>query len=278
MTMGDPNSGGGSGGSGGGGTGGDMSYNDCPDSAKLVYLLDSDKSLWSFQPNPTDITKSILTKLGPLSCTSTLGPNAMAVDRNSIAWIEYADDASPTTDQLFKVDINIPTLPCTPTSYKTGAFGTRYGMGFVADAPMSTAETLFVATGNTPFQLGTFDTNALTIATIGALKGGPELSGTGDAHLWGFYPDATMPRVSEIDKVSATEGMSYMIPQAMGNEDGYAFAVWGGDFWVFLKKDVETWTTLYHVRGSDGMVDTWLMTGHWIVGAGVSTCAPVKIS
>jgi hypothetical protein len=107
------------------------------------------------------------------------------------------------------------------------------------------------------------------------MNGGPELSGTGDAHLWGFFPDPTNPRVSEINKLTAAEGKSYPIAQAMGTEDGYAFAFWGGDFWVFLKKTTDTWTVLYHVRASDGAVTTWQLNSHLIVGAGVSTCAPI---
>jgi hypothetical protein len=268
------------GGIGGGGADGDMAGviidppAGCSDSAKLVYLLDSNNSLWSFQPNQTDITKSTLTLLGSLSCATSMQPNAMAVDRTGVAWIEYVptDETDTTEDQLFKVDVT--TMSCKPTSYATGAFGTRYGMAFVADAPMSTAETLFVAKGDAPFALGKLDTTSLTITTIGAPSGGPELTGTGDAHLWAFFPDPTMPRVSELDKQNAGEGMSYPIPQAMGTEDGYAFAFWGGDFWVFLKKDTDAATVLYHVRGSDGAVTTWPLAGRWIIGAGVSTCAP----
>ena len=276
---------GGTGGNGGatgdgGGANGDMAGvtivppEGCSDSAKLVYLLDSNNSLWSFQPNQTDITKSTLTPLGSLNCATSMQPNAMAVDRTGVAWVEYVptDETDTTEDQLFKVDVT--TMICKPTSYTTGAFGTRYGMGFVSDAPMSTAETLFVAKGDAPYALGKLDTTSLTIATIGAPNGGPELTGTGDAHLWAFFPDATTPRVSELDKQTAAEGMSYPIPQAMGTEDGYAFAFWGGDFWVFLKKDTDAATVLYHVRGSDGAVTTWPLAGRWIIGAGVSTCAP----
>jgi len=247
---------------------------DCSDSTKLVYLLDSNNSLWSFQPNQMDITQSKLTMLGPLQCATTLQPNAMAVDRTGIAWVEYvpSDETNTTEDQIFKVDVT--TLACTPTSYHTGPFGTRYGMGFVADAPMSTAETLFVAKGDAPFALGKLDTTSLSITTIGTPSGGPELTGTGDAHLWAFFPDPNTPRVSELDKQTAAEGKSYPIPQAMGTEDGYAFAFWGGDFWVFLKKDTDAATVLYHGRGSDGAVTTWPLDGRWIIGAGVSTCAP----
>jgi hypothetical protein len=169
----------------------------------------------------------------------------------------------------------VTNASCSATSYQPTAFGNHYGMGFVADAPMSTAETLFVAKGYSPFSLGKFNLPALTIGTIGTLNGGPELSGTGDAHLWGFFPDPTMPRVSEIDKVSGTEGKSYPVAPAAGTEDGYAFAFWGGDFWVFLKKDTDTATILYHVRAADGSVETWSLAPRWIVGAGVSTCAPI---
>src|SRR4051794_24548655 len=228
---------------GGGGANGDMALptigppDGCSDSAKLVYLLDSNNSLWSFQPNQMDITKSTLTLLGPLHCSTTLQPNAMSVDRTGVAWVEYvpSDETNTTEDAIFKVDVT--TLGCTPTSYTTGAFGTRYGMGFVSDAPMSTAETLFVAKGEAPYSLGKLDKTSLAITTIGVPNGGPELTGTGDAHLWAFFPDATNPRVSELDKQTAAEGKSYPIAQAMGTEDGYAFAFWGGDFWVFLKKD-----------------------------------------
>lgn len=247
---------------------------DCSDSAKLVYLLDADNSLWSFQPNQKDITKSTLKLIGPLKCATAMQPNAMSVDRTGTAWVEYVptDETNTTDDQIFKVDVT--TAACTATSYKTGAFGTRYGMGFVSDAPMSTAETLFVAKGNAPYSLGKLDKTALTIATLGTPNGGPELTGTGDAKLWAFFPDPSTPRVSQLDKTSAAEGKTYPVAPAMGTEDGYAFAFWGGDFWVFLKKDTEAASTLYHVRGSDGAVTTWPISGRWIIGAGVSTCAP----
>ena len=276
---------GGNGGRGGGDMGGggmsdfawpsvDAGQADCDESAKLVYLLDADGSLWSFKPNQMDITQSKLTMIGPLSCATAMQPNSMSVDRSGTAWVEYVptDESDTTHDQLFKV--NVTTGACTGTSYVTGAFGTRFGMGFVADAPMSTAESLFVAKGDPPYAFGKFDLSALTIAMLGTPNGGPELSGTGDAKLWAFFPDASMPRVSQLDKTNGAEGMSYPVAAAAGTNDGYAFAFWGGDFWVFLKKDTDTYTVLYHVRASDGAVTTFTLTGRWIVGAGVSTCAP----
>jgi hypothetical protein len=270
---------GGSGGSGGsGGNGnldlGDPNSLDCSDSAKLVYLLDADNSLWSFHPNQTNIKSSVLSQVGKLNCPTTMAPNAMAVDRSGTAWIEYVppDDETSANDELYKVDVT--NANCTSTSYHSGSFGTHYGMGFVSDAPMSESETLFVAKGVAPWGMGKLDLSTLAIDPIATPSGGPELTGTGAAELWGFFPDASTPRVSQLDKSTAAEGKTYPIAAASGQEDGYAFAFWGGDFWVFLKKEGEEWSTLYHVKGADGSVDTWTLTGRWIIGAGVSTCAP----
>ncbi len=282
--------GGGNGGSGGsdGGTGGngggggfggnpdfgDPNMIDCSDSAKLVYLLDADNSLWSFYPNQTDIKKSTLTLVGKPNCPTTMSPNSMAVDRSGTAWIEYVppDDETSANDELYKVDVT--NAHCTATSWASSSFGTHFGMGFVSNSPMSTDETLFVAKGVAPYAMGKLDFASLSIAKIATPSGGPELTGTGAAELWGFFPDQSSPRVSQLDKATAAEGKSYPIAEASGEEDGYAFAFWGGDFWVFLKKAGEEWSTLYHVRGSDGSVDTWTLERRWIIGAGVSTCAP----
>jgi hypothetical protein len=264
---------GGGGGSGGNPDFGDPNMDDCTDSSKLVYLLDADKSLWSFKPDQKNIKNSVLTKVGPLDCSTSMSPNSMSVDRSGTAWMEWVpdDDETSATDELYKVDIT--TAACAPTSFKSQSFGTHFGMGFVSNSPGSTDETLFVAKGVAPFGFGRFDLTSMSITKLGTPDGNPELTGTGNAELWGFFPDVN-PRVSLLDKSNGSEGKSYPIDQASGENDGYAFAFYGGDFWVFLKKMGEQWTTLYHVRGSDGAVDTWLMDGRWIVGAGVSTCAP----
>jgi hypothetical protein len=198
----------------------------------------------------------------------------MAVDRNGFAWVEYVidDETNNTVDALYKVDVT--NANCSPTSFTTSSFGTHFGMGFVTDVAKGTTETLFVAKDVAPWGLGKLDLGSFSITHLGTPDGGPELTGTGAAELWGFFPDTTSPRVSKLDKSTGAEGKSYPIAQAAGDEDGYAFAFWGGDFWVFLKKMTDTSTVLYHVRGSDGYVDTWTMSGHWIIGAGVSTCAP----
>ena len=58
----------------------------------------------------------------------------------------------------------------------------------------------------------------------------------------------------------------------------WAFAFYGGDYWLFLMKGSETSTTVYQVNGMTGAISGMThTTGRVIVGAGVSTCAPVVI-
>ena len=59
---------------------------------------------------------------------------------------------------------------------------------------------------------------------------------------------------------------------------GYAFAHWGGNYWVFLQRTGEPSSTVYEVDGVSGTIkSTAPAPGRTIVGAGVSTCAPTVI-
>ena len=58
----------------------------------------------------------------------------------------------------------------------------------------------------------------------------------------------------------------------------WAFAFYGGDFWVFLERMDESSTTVYQVDGTTGSITSSTPTlTRSIVGAGVSTCAPIVI-
>ncbi len=63
-----------------------------------------------------------------------------------------------------------------------------------------------------------------------------------------------------------------------GMPTAWAFASWGGDFFIFLMKDLEASTTVYQIDGATGaMKGQTSAAGRTIVGAGVSTCAPTII-
>jgi hypothetical protein len=70
----------------------------------------------------------------------------------------------------------------------------------------------------------------------------------------------------------------FALPSLAGTMTGYAFAHWGGDYWVFLLKNGESATTVYQIDGGTGAITSTTPTGNrTIVGAGVSTCAPTVI-
>jgi len=154
-------------------------------------------------------------------------------------------------------------------------------MGFVSNASGSADETLFIGGGGmigSAANLGTIDMTSLTVTKLPALTGDPELTGTGLGDLWGFFPVAgtnKMARVSKIDKMTAVESNQIPLTSLTGMASSWAFAFYGGDFWVFLASGNNA-TVVYHVTQNGGtqpvdMLDT--KTRH-IVGAGVSTCAP----
>jgi hypothetical protein len=285
----------GSGGTGGGngGTGGGMSSGgsgggtptgstDCSEEAKLVYLVSSDRTFSSFNPKLLPAAKAI-TDLGTLNCNSGGSPFSMSVDRDAVAWVLYQNDPG-TPSELFRVEIR-NSLKCTKVDFKAPEQFTVFGMGFVSDAPGSSAEKLYiagvpeVAPGNNS-KLGILSTSApYGISEVGDTVGSPELTGTGDAKLWAFSPDSKPPVVNQLDKQTGKPSKTFEAASLQGNPRAWAFAFWGGDFFVFLQRERERSTTVHRVKGADGALSTALADiGRTVVGAGVSTCAPVDIN
>ena len=273
---------GGTGGVGSGGSGGGTGTNGCTDAAKLIYVIDQDGAFSSFKPDQTNVTNSVFTDIAVLNCNAGTGyaPFSMSVDRSATAWVEYVDQSGGlgSTNKLFKV--STADGSCSPTAFVGGQQGyNEFGMGFVSNSAGSTDETLFIAGGvilGGPSNLGTLDTTSLMVAKGGTLTGDPELTGTGLAELWGFFPDVTpitmQAHVSKIDKSTGSESGKIPLGAAAGMAQSWAFAFYGGEFWVFLSKNTGG-TIVYHVTptGLKDQLDT--KTRH-IVGAGVSTCAP----
>ncbi len=249
----------------------------CADSAKLVYTVDEDNTFSSFDPSTLTFTD-----LGKLSCPDIGNdtPFSMAVDRSAIAWVLFSPSG-----RIYKVDINNGAA-CNASSFTPSQLGfEEFGMGFASNAVDSNDETLFIAGGSpqdisaASSQFGSVAFPSLMVSRVGSVDGWPELTGTGDAKLWGFYPDSTPPNVSAIDKSSGAASTTFPLPSLAGTPEAWAFAFWGGDFWIFLQRDVDSSTTVYHLKSADGTISAVKPdTNRKIVGAGVSTCAPVTIS
>jgi hypothetical protein len=290
------NGGSGSGGSGFGGDAGSIissgpggssgGNDDCSDAAKLIYILSDANDLYSFKPDDKQFKK-----LGPLNCPTSLEPGSMAVDRDAIAWVNYVDydelDGEIKGGEIFKV--NTASLQCEPTSIKLSPGFLRMGMGFSSDDAAG-SETLFVA-GSADYQssknpgLGKIDLAANSVKPVGPFTGSlagqdAELTGTGDGRLFGFF--TTNPvKVAKINKGTGEILSSKSLPE-VEVPAYFAFSFWGGDFYFYTCPDPyeapNRTSNVTRYRPSDNSVDPAYMTniGFRIVGAGVSTCAPLE--
>ena len=111
------------------------------------------------------------------------------------------------------------------------------------------------------------------------LPGAPELTGTGDAKLWAFSPNLMPPKVARLSKTTGAIESAFEAPGLAGTPRAWAFAFWGGDFFIFLERATDGSTKVWKMNGLTGALSTVIPdTGRSIVGAGVSTCAPVEIN
>ena len=255
------------------GSGSGSGSDGCSDSAKLVYVVDENNTLSQFDP-----TTKTFHDLGQLNCPTAGGmPFSMGVDRTATAWVLY------DTGELFHVDTTAAGLPCTNTTWSTQLGLEQFGMGFSTDTAGGTTDTLFIAGGSslimgTTSKLATLDTGSMAATNVGTVTGWPELTGNSNGELWGWFPDVSSPRVEKINKASGAPAMTFNEPTLAGQPTAWAFAYYGGDYWVFLMKDAEASTTVYQVDGTNGTIKGSTPTGtRVIVGAGVSTCAPTVI-
>jgi hypothetical protein len=247
----------------------------CPEGNELIYVVDNTDNLLSFDPRK--LPKDPFNVVGKLRCpTSGYGnPFSMGVDRHGNAWILYSNN------EVFKV--SIADAKCEKAPFQPGGIG-QFGMGYVLDAPGAKTEKLYIAT-NGARTLASVDTESNNPRTniVGQVMADadhpPELTGTSEGKLYGYFPNSYSPGfVQEIDRANgAAIGPQWKLGNAgLGSVQAWAFAHWGGRFFVF-------------VSGSDGLGSTVRMVDkqgeykvlmenlpYQIVGAGVSTCAPEK--
>jgi hypothetical protein len=245
----------------------------CPAGARFIFAFEEDGTLTRFNPDTLQFFD-----VGGIACPTRLGgrPNSMAVDRGGNAWVNF------DSGELFR--LITATATCTGTTYAPGQGGlVNFGMSFAEDSPGGSGETLFVSdrpqgTAQST-QLGTIDVQTFMLKTEISLPtfATPELTGDGQANLWGFFPDASAPMVARIDKLSGVLDRQVALPGLAGQPRAWAFAAWGGDFFIFLQRDFEPSTTVYRLSGppdTNGALDPVVpSSGRHILGVGVATCA-----
>ena len=251
----------------------DASRIDCPDAdSTLVYVVTTDNELYSFFPEDGSFKF-----ISNIACPAPPGqsPFSMAVDRRGVAYVQFTDK------RLYRV--STATGACIGTSFTPDqqGFG-AFGMGYATN-DVGPTEFLFVA--------GTRDQNQVTSpglaridpATFALTKVGnfvpdiarAELTGTGDGRLFAFYTKSASngppSYIGEINTTTARLVAETPLP-TVDQGNGWAFAFWGGDFYMFTAPGGGSDVIRY--RPSDNSVTVVASLPTRIVGAGVSTCAP----
>ena len=236
---------------------------------ELFYVVDAANNLRRFDPQklPGDPFQLV----GTLTCDPASSPFSMAVDRGGIAWVLYQ------TGKLYRV--SILDAHCSGGVKPRGAPRT-FGMGFASDGPKRTTEQLFVAGEDDARMLAQLDTTVQQpewrpIAKIDAGQTrNPELTGTGEGKLFGYFAEPGGGFVQELDRTTGKAiGKRWSLDTKAKRIEAYAFAHWGGVFYVFATGDGNSAVHAIHRKtGAIELVREQLPFR--ITGAGVSTCAP----
>lgn len=228
---------------------------ECTQETKQIYVVATDKTLYRFYPDTL-----VFTRIGVLGCPTTAGTFSMAIDRRGTAWVEYTDG------RLYAV--NTTNATCTPTAFVPGQTGfTTFGMGYAKNGDTANGETLYVAGSG----LAALDTKTFQLAFLGSLTfGRTELTGL-DTSLYAFSVGSGV--VAGLNKTTGSTETTYRT-SATDADNAFAFAQWGGDFWLFTGSDHTTVTRYSPITDVSTVVVP--DTGMLIVGAGSSTCAPTK--
>lgn len=257
----------------------------CSEAATYVYVLSTSNEIYKFDPPNKQFTK-----IGKLGCATSMQPNSMAVDRNAVAYVNYVE-ADPFTGSdvdgaIFQVSTTDASCKGTNVNLTNGWY--RLGMGYSAPAGDLSLENLFVTgtagqIGGNGNGLGKIDFSANSVVPIGdftgTLKGeNAELTGTGDGRLFGFFT-TTPVQVAEIDPSTGGIKQANSYPQ-VPTPTAWAFSFWGGAFYLYTADPISNpgqTSMVTKITWPNGPVETYMQNiGFVIVGAGVSTCAPIE--
>lgn len=249
------------------------------DVADSIFLLDVDAGLHRLDPDTLAVES-----LGQLVCPGAFLAMALTIDREGLLWAMMVDEQGYRG--IYTIDPD--TLACDATAF-VDPIAENIGvntLAFVADAPGSDAESLYVGANvggsfdfSIPLSLGRVDLATMEMEIVGTADLVPtgyyqiaDLTGTGDSRLFGFFAGDT-PAIAELDE-STGALVSYDVLE-VGVGSPWAFAQWAGRLWLFSPG-----TPGSQVRAYDPVTQTLEPLsdgiGIAVVGAAVSTCAPFE--
>ena len=267
-------------------------FDSCGSLTRPIYAFDTSNALLRFDPTLIGSQTAPIQSLGVPNCNvgsplpGWMGTSviSMSVDRMGSVWALYS------SGEIFT--INPATLACANTGYvpaQTAAWQ-LFNMAF-AGPVTANEQSVYVSGGSVDMgsvgNLGKIDPVALTVQTIGALGGTADasvpLAGVGTSDLFGLYQAFTPTTyVRQIDRATgAVVGSPLAVPGFGANTSAWAFAHWGGKFWIFVTNDNGTvsTTTLYSVDRVTGAQQSVLANLPFIpTSAGSSTCVPTTVN
>ncbi|MEZ4448079.1 MAG: hypothetical protein R3B09_01285 [Nannocystaceae bacterium] len=252
----------------------------CAPGTELIYVLSDSGEIWSFDPKTADFDFVAQVWCGGFTSTFSMG-----VSRRARAWIQYQHG------DVYTVDLNDPDNPinCLDPGFEPikPALYANFGMAFVANSMEDPCDKLYAHSATEPEgvgpgvgALGVIDPVSLELSTIAPINyAWGELTGTGNGRLFA-YEGYAPPILTEYDKSNGEVLSSLPLPQIDG-QSAFAFAWWGGDFYLFADDDPfgsstsQVWHLDYDESDGDGQAVKGLLKAPIrIVGAGVSTCVP----
>lgn len=233
-----------------------------------ILLLNSDGELHEFDPETLNTRRR-----GALNCAISFY-NSMTVSRSGKVYLNsYFGD-------LYIADPD--TLECEKTPFDASRVNfIRYGMGFSAsDTPEG--ETLFIAPRSDPEtvdRLARIDLSDYELHVVGYFDvpfPAAEVKGTSDGRLFLIHVanGIQSARLVEVDKETAELGAFVELP-VHDDYQAFDFVHWGGAFYVFISLVNEETSTVYRYTPELGTVEVLGSIPVVVVGAGVSTCAPL---
>ncbi len=239
----------------------------CDEVGASIFVVSSPNSnLLKFDPKTYAFTQ-----IGKLNCPAGLAtPFSMAIRRDGNAYILYSNG------RIYRASTK--DASCSDSGYTPNQQGfSQFGMGYVSDGPGSQAETLYVMdNGAAGLAKIPDDGKLVKVAQFdGGLAGrSGEVTGTGEGRLFGFFVDisnAKKTSVAEIDR--ATGHVISNVAQGLPQINAWAFAHWGGSFYLFNGSGGGS--RVHKYTPGKGTTQVVADAGQSIVGAGVSTCAPI---
>jgi hypothetical protein len=266
----------------------DGSYVACSGPQRLLYALgnrvnDPATSLFQIDPQAGTVTElGALTGLPPTSFMNGELAINMTVDRTGGVWVVFLHGYGHDGDssELFACD---PTsLACAGVGVTLQASPTDQaldGIAFVSNGT-STPDTLYVAGSFLQMHgdyLGTIDLAGKHLSTLGPITyNWSKLTGTSDGRLFDIQGFAWV----ELDTSTGAVKRTGSLPLHSSSVPNSAAAFWGGDLWLFEGNPTpNTYTSdvFRYSLASGALSKQSFEVPAMVVGAGVSTCAPLLI-